>query len=85
MTLGILKYLAQINNSEDCVSEENRFRFSGDLSVFVIVNLLTISSFNIRGQFAYDIPGHNQSFLQSEVSRLAHSDKCVHNQPENDK
>ena len=64
---GILKYLAQFNNSADCVSEENRFCFSSDLSVLVIVNLLTISPFNIRGQVAHDIPGHNQSFLQSEV------------------
>ena len=57
-TIGILEYLAQSNNSADCVSEEDRFRFIDDLSVLEIVNLLTvgISSFNIRGQIPSDIP-----------------------------
>ena len=59
--IRILEYLAESNNSADCVSEENRFRFIDDLSVLEIVNILTvgISSFNIRGQVPSDIPGHN--------------------------
>ena len=66
-TIGILEYLAQSNNSADCVSEEDRYRFIDDLSILEIVNLLTvgISSFNIRGQVPTDIPGHNQ-FIPSE-------------------
>ena len=61
-TIGILEYLAQSNNSADCVSEEDRYKFIDDLSILEIVNLLTIgiSSFNIRGQVPTDIPGHNQ-------------------------
>ena len=61
-TLGILEYLSQSNNSADCVTVEDRFKFVDDLSVLEIVNLLTIglSSFNIRGQVPSDIPQHNQ-------------------------
>ena len=61
-TLGILEYLAQSNNSADCVSLEDRFKFVDDLSVLEIVNLLTIgiSSFNIKGQVPSDIPQDNQ-------------------------
>ena len=61
-TIGILEYLAQSNNSADCVSEGDRYKFIDDLSILEIVNLLTIgiSSFNIRGQVPTDIPGHNQ-------------------------
>ena len=61
-TLGILEYLSQSNNSADCVTVEDRFKFVDDLSVLEIVNLLTIglSSFNIRGQVPSDIPHHNQ-------------------------
>ena len=61
-TIGILEYLAQSNNSADCVSEEDRFKFIDDLSVLEIINLITIglSSFNIKGQVPSDIPSHNQ-------------------------
>ena len=61
-TFGLLEYLAQSNNSADCVSESDRFKFLDDLSVLEIVNLLTvgITSFNLKYQVASDIPTHNQ-------------------------
>ena len=61
-TFGLLEYLAQSNNSADCVSESDRFKFLDDLSVLEIVNLLTvgITSFNLKYQVASDIPQHNQ-------------------------
>ena len=79
-TIGILEYLAQSNNSADCVSEEDRYKFIDDLSILEIVNLLTIgiSSFNIRGQVPTDIPGHNEYMYSSrkpQNTRLAQSDK----------
>ena len=61
-TLGILEYLAQSNNSADCVPLEDRFKFVDDLTILEIVNLLTIglSSFNLKGQVPSDIPVHGQ-------------------------
>ena len=72
-TLGILEYLAQSNNSADCVNEVDRFKFIDDLTILEIVNLLTVglSSFNIKQQVPADIPLHNQYIpsenLQSQV------------------
>ena len=62
VTIGILEYLSQSNNSADCVNEEDRFKFIDDLSILEIVKLITIglSSFNVRGQVPTDIPDHNQ-------------------------
>ena len=61
-TIGILEYLAQSNNSADCVSEEDRFKFIADLSILEIISLINIglSSFNNKGQVPSDIPSHNQ-------------------------
>ena len=61
-TLGILEYLAQSNNSADCVPLEDRFKFVDDLTILEIMNLLTIglSSFNLKGQVPSDIPDHGQ-------------------------
>ena len=66
-TLGLLEYLSQSNNSADCVSESDRFKFIDDLSVLEIVNLLTvgITSFNLKQQVPSDIPLHNQ-FVPAE-------------------
>ena len=60
-TLGLLEYLSQSNNSADCVSESDRFKFIDDLSVLEIVNMLTvgISSFNLKQQVPNDLPEHN--------------------------
>ena len=59
-TLGILEYLAQSNNSADCVNELDRFKFIDDLTILEIVNLLTVglTSFNIKQQVPTDIPLH---------------------------
>ena len=61
-TLGIIEYLSQSNNSADCVSEEDRFKFVDDLTILEIINLLTIgiSSFNLKQEVPNDIPTHNQ-------------------------
>jgi hypothetical protein len=52
VTIGLLEYLSQSNNSADCVSESDRFKFIDDLSVLEIENLLIvgISSFNLKQQ-----------------------------------
>ena len=61
-TLGILEYLSQSNNSADCVSDEDRFKFVDDLTILEIINLLTIgiSSFYLKKQVPNDVPLHNQ-------------------------
>ena len=49
-TFGIWEYLAQSNNSADCVEEENRFKFVDDLTVLEKINLLItgLSSLNCK-------------------------------------
>ena len=61
-TLGILEYLSQSNNSADCVSQEDRFKFIDDLTILEIVNLLSIgiSSYNIKNHVPSDIMENNQ-------------------------
>ena len=68
-TLGILEYLAQSNNSADCVSDQDRFKFVDDLTVLEIINLLTIgiSSFNLKQSVPNDIPTHNQVIPASHL------------------
>ena len=69
-TLGILEYLSQSNNSADCVSPEERFKFIDDLTILEIINLLTIGicSFNIKTQVPSDILDNNQ-FIPAENLR----------------
>ena len=47
-TFGIWEYLAQSNNSADCVKPDYRFKFVVELSVLEKINLLIIglASFN---------------------------------------
>ena len=61
-TFGIWEYLAQSNNSADCVEEENRFKFVDDLTVLEKINLLItgLSSFNCKASVPNDVPSHNQ-------------------------
>ena len=61
-TLGLLEYLAQSNNSADCVDVNDRFKFIDDLSILEIVNLLTVglTSYNLKQHIPSDIPPHNQ-------------------------
>ena len=57
-----LPYLVQSNNSADCVSPENRFKFVDDLTVLEKVNLLLVglASFNCHNSVPSDIATHNQ-------------------------
>ena len=41
-TLGLFEYLSLSNNSADCVSPEDRFKFVDNLSILEIINLLTV-------------------------------------------
>ena len=66
-TFGIWEYLAQSNDSADCVQPENRFKFVDDLTVLEKINLLItgLSSINCRAAVPNDIPSHNQ-FISAE-------------------
>ena len=61
-TIGILEYLSQSNNSANCVSPQNRYKFIDDLTMLEIINLLTIgiSSFNFKFQIPTDISTSNK-------------------------
>ena len=76
-TLGILEYLSQSNNSADCVSEEDRFKFVDDLTVLEIVNLLTIgiTCFNIKQQVPSDIITSNQFIPSSNLRSQDYLDR----------
>ena len=66
-TFGIWEYLAQSNNSADCVDPEYRFKFVDDLTVLEKVNLLLVglASFNCHSSVPSDLPIHNQ-FIPAE-------------------
>ena len=68
-TLGILEYLAQSNDSADCVPLEQRFKFIDDLTILEVVNLLTIglSSANLKAQVLSDLPLHGQIIPASNL------------------
>ena len=61
-TIGIIEYLSQSNDSADCVSPHDRYKFVDYLTMLEIVNLLTvgISSFNFKFQVPTDISLSNQ-------------------------
>ena len=61
-TFGIWEYLAQSNESADCVNVDYRFKFVDDLTVLEKINLLIagMSSFNCKLTVPSDIPSHNQ-------------------------
>ena len=61
-TFGIWEYLVQSNESADCVSPDNRFKFVDDLTVLEKANLLLVglASFNCHTTVPSDIPAHNQ-------------------------
>ena len=68
-TFGIWEYLAQLNDSANCVDPENRFKFVDDLTVLEKVNLLItgLASFNIKASVPNDIPIHNQIILSHHL------------------
>ena len=76
-TLGILEYLSQSNESANCVSPEDRFKFVDDLTVLEIVNLLTIgmTCFNVRGQVPSDILEGNQYIPASNLKSQNYLDE----------
>ena len=62
-TFDIWEYLAQSNNSADCVNPDYRFKFVDDLTFLEKINLLVIglASFNPKVRVPSEIPVHNQS------------------------
>ena len=79
-TLGILEYLSQSNDSTNCVSPEDRFKFEDDLTVLEMVNLLTIgiSSFNVNSQVPSDIIDNNQYIPPSNLKSQDYLDQINH-------
>ena len=61
-TFDIWEYLAQSNNSADCVDQDYRYKFVDDLTVLEKINLLVIglASFNCHTTVQSNIPDHNQ-------------------------
>ena len=61
-TFGIWEYLAQSNNSADCVDSDRRFKFVDDLTVLEKINLLIVglSSFYSKATVPNDVAEHNQ-------------------------
>ena len=46
--MGILEYLSQTNNNTDFLADEDKFKFIDDLSFLEIINLIGLSSFNLK-------------------------------------
>ena len=61
-TFGLWEYLAQSNNSADCVDPKHRFKFVDDLTILEKVNLLLVglASHNCHSSVPSDVPVHNQ-------------------------
>ena len=61
-TFGLWEYLAQSNNSADCVDPQYRFKFVDDLTILEKVNLLLVglASHNCHSSVPSDVPVHNQ-------------------------
>ena len=59
--LGILEFLAQSNDYDEIVEEEDKDKFVDDLTVLEIINLLCkqISSYDFKVHVPSDIPCHN--------------------------
>ena len=61
-TFGIWEYLSQSNDSADCISESDRFKFVDDLTFLEIIHLLSvgIATYNIRAHVLSNVATHNQ-------------------------
>ena len=61
-TFGIWEYLSQSNDNCNVISEEDKFKFVGDLSFIEIIYFLNmgIASYNFHSHIPTDIPTHNQ-------------------------
>ena len=66
-TFGIWEYLAQSNNSADCVDPNYRYKFVDDLTILEKVNLLLVglARQSFKTDIRSDIPVHNQ-FIPAE-------------------
>ena len=66
-TFGIWEYLAQSNNSADCVDPNYRYKFVDDLTILEKVNLLLVglACHSFKADVRSDIPVHNQ-FIPAE-------------------
>ena len=76
-TFGIWEYLAQSNNSADCVTQDYRFKFVDDLTVLEKINLLVIglASFNCHTTVPSNIPAHNQFIPTQHLKSQEYLDK----------
>lgn len=65
--IGGLEYGAQTNDSGQCVSDEDRYRFVDDMSLLEVINLIAcgLTSYNFRNHVASDI-GIEQKYLPAE-------------------
>ena len=65
--LGQLEYGSQSNDSGDCVSAEDRYKFVDDMSLLEWINLITcgIATYNFRNHVASDI-AIGDSYLPAE-------------------
>lgn len=90
-TFGIWEYLAQSNDSADCVDPDRRFKFVDDLTVLEKINLLIVglSSFYSKATVPSDVPEHNQiipaQFLKSQeylntIKKWTENQKMILNQ-----
>ena len=66
---GILEYLSQSNSNTNFIENEKKFKFIDDLSVWEIINLLSIgiSSYNFKQHVASDIPENGYYVLNDNL------------------
>ena len=66
--LGPIEYGTQSNNSADCVSPNQRFKYVDDLTTIEVVSLLTkVASYNFKQHVASDVGTHNQIISNEEI------------------
>ena len=75
-TFGLWEYLAQSNNSADCVQQNYRFKVD-DLTILEKVNLLLVglASYNSHSHVPSDIPVHNQFIPAEHLQTQKHLQK----------
>ena len=65
-TLGLIEYDSQSNDNTDFLHKDDKYKFVDNLSVLVLINLITagLASYNFREHVASD--GIDQLFLPTE-------------------
>ena len=68
-SFGLWEYISQSNDNDDCIEEEDRFKFLDDLSFLEIIYLLSVglSSYYIKAHVPSDLPTHNQIVPNSNL------------------